>query len=72
MGNNQGTDLISYYFSLGIIFEMPITLETTFDNLTEFLSEVSLIEEVMHPETGTRCLAGIRWADTLLGGSNAI
>ena len=51
---------------------MAITLETTFNNLTEFLSEDSLIEEVMHPETGTRCLAGIRWANTLLGSSNAI
>ena len=63
--------LVSENFGFGVIFEMPVTLETPFDYLSEFLGEGVVVEEVMDAKTRARGLSGIRGTDSFLSGADA-
>ena len=64
--------LVSLDFALGVVLEVTISLETTFNNLTEFLSEGFVIEEVVYSKTRSRSLGRVSRTNTFLGGTNAI
>ena len=59
-------DLIPKDLLLGIVLKVPIPLKAALDNLAEFSRKEFMVEEMVHPEAGARCLARVRRADTLL------
>lgn len=64
--------LVSLDFALGVVLEVTISFETTFNNLAEFLSEGFVIEEVVYSKTRSRSLGRVSRTNTFLGGTNAI
>jgi hypothetical protein len=63
------THLVTLYFLLGIVFEMPISFESPLDYLPELVGEI-IVEQMVDTETGTRGLGRIRWTDPFLGCAN--
>lgn len=63
--------LIANDLALCVVLEVPIALESTFNDLAELDGEVFVVKEVVHTQTGARCLAGIGRTDAPLGGSDA-
>ena len=64
--------LVSLDFALGVVLEVTISFETTFNNLAEFLSEGFVIEEVVYSKTRSRSLGRVSRTNTFLGGTNAV
>lgn len=68
---SERTNLVSYYFSFGIVFEVSVPLEATFNNFTEFRCECFVTEEVVHTQTRPRRFRGIGGANPLLRRADA-
>lgn len=62
--------LVSKDFSFCIVFEMPVSFVSAFDQLAELNGEGLMVEEVMNSKARSGCLAGVRGANTLLGSPN--
>lgn len=51
---------------------MAIAFKAALYNFAEFFGECIVIKQVVYTETGARCFARIRWANSLLGGPDAV
>ncbi len=63
--------LVTQDFAFGIVLEVTITFESSFDELSKLDGECFVIEKVMNPQPRSRRLPRVRWTNTLLGGTDA-
>ena len=69
---NSDTYLVANNLTLSIVFEVSVTLVTSFDDFTELCGERLMVEQVVNPETRARGFRRVSRTNALLGGANAI
>ena len=63
--------LIPDDLALGVVLEVAVAFEPTFDDLAEFGGKGFMVEEVVDAEARARRLGRVRRANALLGGPDA-
>lgn len=66
-----GDILIFLNLSLGVILESAVSLKSALDEFPELFRERRVVQ-VVNSKTGSGCLGGVSWSDTLLGRTNAL
>ena len=63
--------LVAQDLPLGVVLEVAVSLEAVLDQLTEFLRERVMVEQVVDTKARARRLGGVRRTNTLLGCADA-
>ena len=63
--------LVALDLALGVVLEVAVALEAALDESAELGGEGVVVEEVVDAQAREGGLAGVCWADALLGGSDA-
>ena len=63
--------LVALDLALGVVLEVAVALEAALNEAAELGGEGVVVEEVVDAQAGAGGLAGVCWADALLGGADA-
>ena len=63
--------LVANNLTLSIVFEMSVTLVTSFDDFAELCGERLMVEQVVNPETRARGFRRVSRTNALLSRANA-